>query len=84
MKPEKVLRLRQLLEREQYPIDPYVIADAIIRWAGLAHEVPPPRAPQKQWSKPASGPSAPRKLSSPAPAKTDPIQVRPAFAAGEL
>jgi anti-sigma-28 factor FlgM len=84
MKPDKVLRIKQLLEHGQYHIDPYAIADAIIRWAGLAHEVPPRPASQKEWSKPASGPSAPKKLSSPVPAKTDPIQVRPAFAAGEL
>ena len=84
MKPDKVLRIKQLHERGQYRIDPYVIADAIIRWAGLAHELPPPPVPQKEWSKPDSGPSAPKKLSSAPPATTDPIQVRPAFAAGEL
>jgi Anti-sigma-28 factor, FlgM len=84
MKPDKVLTIKQLLERGQYRVDPYAIADAIIRWAGLTHEVPPPPASQKEWSKPANGPSAPKKLSSAAPAKTDPIQVRPAFAAGEL
>ena len=35
----KVLMITQLLERGQYRIDPYVIADAIIRWAGLGPEL---------------------------------------------
>lgn len=84
MKPDRVLRIKQLLELGQYRIDPYAIADAIIRWAGLAHEIPPPPVAQNKWSKPASEPSAPAKLTSASPSTTDPIQVRPAFAAGEL
>lgn len=85
MKTEQVLRIRQLLDRGQYRIDPYAIADAIIRWAGLAHELPPPpRGRQNECSNPRSGPSAPAKTTSEGPSATDPIQVRPALAGGEL
>jgi hypothetical protein len=85
MKSEKVLRIKQQLESDQYRIDPYLIADAIIRWAGLSHEVPmPPRERQNECSNPSSGPSAPAKMTSGGPSITEPIQVRPALALGEL
>lgn len=85
MKTERVLRIKQLLEAGQYSIDPYAIADAIIRWAGLAQEVPmPPREPQNVCSKPSNGSSAPTKMVAAGPSTTEPIQVRPAFAGGEL
>ena len=48
MKPNQVLRIRELLERGQYRIDPYVIADAIIRWAGLGLELNLPPYAQKE------------------------------------
>ena len=84
MKPDKVVRIKQLLELGQYRLDPYTIADALIRWARLTQELRQRPVPQNEWSKPASGHSAPANLSSAAPSTTDPIQVRPAFAAGEL
>lgn len=85
MKTEKVLRIKQLLETGQYRIDPYVIADAIIHWAGLAHEIPmPARGGQNSCSKPVNGSSVPAKTASAGPSSTEPIQVRPAFAGGEL
>jgi hypothetical protein len=84
MKSEQVRRIKQLLEGGQYRIDPYVIADAIIRWAGLSHELPPPPTAQKSCSKPAGGGSASVNTAAAGPASTDPIQVKPAFAGGEL
>ncbi len=83
-KHEKVKRLRELIDRGQYRIDPYVIADAIIRWAALEPQTEPTVLAQKECSKPASGPSAPAKTASTGPSTTDPIQVRLAFAASEL
>ena len=84
MRPERVVRIRQLLDRGQYRIDPYAIADAIMRWAGLAPELERPPFAQNECSKPASGPSAPANTTSAGPSTTDPIQVRAAFAGGEL
>ena len=84
MRRDKVLRIRELVDRGQYRIDPYVIADAIIRRAGLGPEVRLIPFAQNECSKPASGPSAPAKMTAAGPSTTDPIQVRPAFAAGEL
>lgn len=84
MKPEKILRLRELLDRGQYRIDPYAIADAIIRWAGLGPELGLSPYAQMECSKPASGPSVPAKQAAAGPSTTDPIHVRPAFAGGEL
>lgn len=84
MKADKIQRIKLLLERGQYHIDPYVIADAIIRWAGLSHELPPPRVSQKACSKPDNGSAEPSKMAAAGPSATAPIQVRPAFAAGEL
>ena len=84
MKTDKILRIKQLLERGQYRIDPYAIADAIIRFAGLSLEVPPPRGSQKLCSKPANDSPASTKMANGGPSTTDPIQVKPAFAGGEL
>lgn len=84
MKREQISRLRELLERGQYRIDAYAIADAMIRWAGLGPELGLAPFDQKQCSKPDNGPSAPAKTAPTGPSATDPIQVRPAFAAGEL
>ena len=85
MESERVLRIKQLLESDQYRIDPYVIADAMIRWAGLSHEVPmPSRERQNECSNPSSGPLAPANTILGGPSITEPIQVRPALALGEL
>jgi len=83
-KREKVRRLGELVDRGQYRIDPYVVADAIIRWAGLGPEVGPTAHAQKECSKPANGSSDPVKMVSAGPSTTDPIHVRLALAAGEL
>lgn len=83
MKTEKVLRIKQLLETGEYRIDPYAVADAIIRWADLGEERPP-AAPQRECSKASSVASVSTKTASAGPATTEPIRVRPLFAAGEL
>lgn len=79
----KVPTIKRLIEIGQYRIDPYAIADAMIRWAG-AHGSGAANgrgtAAQSECSKPASSPSASVKTAPAVPSTTDPIQLRPALA----
>jgi hypothetical protein len=85
MPSEKVLRIKQQLDTDQYRIDPYLIADAMIRRAGLQNEVPVSRSErQNECSKPSNGPSAPAKMTAGGPSWTEPIQLRAAFSLGGL
>jgi hypothetical protein len=79
----KVPTIKRLIEIGQYRIDPYAIADAMIRWAG-AHGSSAASgrasAAQSECSKPQSSPSASVKTAPVEPSTTDPIQFRSALA----
>ena len=68
-----MLTIKQLVQDDRYRVDPYVVADAILR--RLRGGMPS----QKECSKPAGSSSASTKQTPGSPAKTDPIQVNPAL-----
>jgi hypothetical protein len=70
-----MLTIKQLVQDDRYRVDPYVVADAIMRRlrGGM------PSGTQKECSKPESSSSASTKQTPGSPAKTDPIQVKPAL-----
>lgn len=85
MESEKVLRIKQQLDADQYRIDPYLIADAMLRRAAFHKQARIRRSDrQNECSKPSNGPSAPAKMTSGGPSRTEPIQLRTALVFGEL
>ena len=80
MSPNKVNLIKQQLESGQYRIDPYAIADAMIRWAELELESAGRRIPrarsQSACSKPESSCGASVKTAPGGPSQTVPIRLR--------
>jgi|SRR5947209_5504483 len=95
---DKVSTIRQLLAEGQYQIDPHATAEALMRrigmWplefdAGLAADGPGPTTapkpePQSECSYPDRFWLLSRNSMPAGPSATEPIRVRPAFAAGEV
>lgn len=85
----KVPTIKRLLEIGQYRIDPYAIADAMIRWAagqgssGTRSRAAADQGDQSECSNPESRSSASAKTTPGEPSPTDPIQFRAAFVGGE-
>ena len=71
-----MLTVKQLVQDDRYRVDPYVVADAILRRLRRGGA---PAGPQKPCSKPESSSSASTKQTPGSPATTDPIQVKPAL-----
>jgi Anti-sigma-28 factor, FlgM len=87
MSPDKVTEIKRQIESGQYRVDPYAIADAMIRWCQLEIEsagrrVPRARA-QNECSKPERSPAASVKTTPEGPSTTVPIQVRAAVVVGQ-
>ena len=82
MSPHKITEIKRQIENGQYRVDPYAIADAMIRWCQLEIEsagrrVPRARA-QNECSKPERSPAASVKTAPAGPSTTVPITLRPA------
>jgi hypothetical protein len=86
MRGGRVPTIKKLLEKGQYHIDPYAIADAILHWTRPhgSRGLDAADAAQNECSKPDSSSSVSMKATPAGPSTTAPIQVRPAFAAGKL
>jgi hypothetical protein len=86
MKPNKAIEIKRQLESGQYRVDPYAVADAMIRWAELELESGSRRVPrarsQNACSKPGRslGPSV--KTAPGGPSRTAPIRLRAAILIG--
>lgn len=87
MSPNKVTEIKRQLEQGQYRVDPYAIADAMIRWAELEIESAGRRVPrarsQNVCSKPDSVSSASVKTAAGEPSTTSPIRLRAAVVLGQ-
>jgi hypothetical protein len=86
IKPNKVTEIKRQLESGQYRIDPYAIADAMIRWAeqdldALVRRVPRAQA-QKACSNPERSRGASVKTAPGAPSRTVPTRLRAAILLG--
>lgn len=77
MKPESqdMFMLKQLVRDDRYRVDPYVVADAILRRALMRDGGGMSLGDQNECSKPSSSPPATRNPGE--PAVTDPTRVRP-------
>lgn len=80
MSPTKVTEIKRQIENGQYRVDPYAIADAMIRWCQLEIEsagrrVPRARA-QNECSKPARASAASVNTTPDGPSTTVPIKLR--------
>ena len=71
--------LKELVQDDRYRVDPYVVADAILRRMGMRNETRALDRAQNECSKPASSPSVSTKQTPGSPSTTDPIQVNPAL-----
>ena len=85
--PHKVTEIKRQIESGQYRVDPYAIADAMIRWCQLETEsagrrVPRARA-QNECSNPVRSPAASVNTASAGPSTTVPIKVRAAIVVGQ-
>ncbi len=76
---QRMLRIKQLVQDDRYEIDPYVVADAILRRVRRGEVGGLPLIPQKLCSKPDSASSESTNANPTSPSVTDPTQVRPAF-----
>jgi len=74
--------IKRLVELGEYRVDPYEVADAMIRWAEREGHGLRPRA-QNECSYPVSSPSASLKTSPGRPSTTVPIQLSSALAVGQ-
>jgi hypothetical protein len=83
----KVTEIKRQVESGQYRVDPYAIADAMIRWCQLEIETAGRRVPraraQNECSKPLSAPAASLKTTPGGPSSTVPITLRPAVVVGQ-
>jgi hypothetical protein len=87
MSPDKVTEIKRQIESGQYRVDPYAIADAMIRWCQLEIEsagrrVPRARA-QNECSKPESSPAASVNSTPEGPSTTVPINLIAAVPVGQ-
>jgi Anti-sigma-28 factor, FlgM len=87
MNPHKVTEIKRQIESGEYRVDPYAIADAMIRWCQLEIESAGRRVPrartQNECSKPERSPAASAKTTPAAPSTTVPITLRAAVAVGQ-
>ena len=87
MSPHKVNEIKRQIESGQYRVDPYAVADAMIRWCQLdidsaGRRVPRARA-QNECSKPVRSPAASANTASAGPSTTVPIKLREAIVIGQ-
>jgi hypothetical protein len=86
MNAEKVTEIKQQLERGQYRIDHYAIADAMIRWAELEFDSAGRRVPrgrvQNACSNPVRSRGASVKTAVGGPSRTVPTRLRAAILIG--
>jgi hypothetical protein len=86
MNPNKVTEIKRQLESGQYQVDPYAIADAMIRWAELELESAGRRVPrgrsQNACSYPARSRGASVKTAPGGPSRTMPTRLRAAILIG--
>lgn len=86
MNPNKVTEIKRQLESGQYRVDPYAIADAMIRWAELELESTGRRVPrgrsQSVCSKPERVRGASVKTAAAGPSRTVPTRLRAAILLG--
>lgn len=86
MNPNKVAEIKRALDSGQYRVDPYVVADAMIRWAEFELESAGQRVPrarsQKLCSKPERSRGASVKSAAGSPSRTVPIRLRAAILVG--
>jgi Anti-sigma-28 factor, FlgM len=86
MNPNKVTEIKQQLDSGQYRVDPYAIADAMIRWAELELEAAGRRVPrgraQNACSNPTRSPGASGKTVPRGPSRTVPTRLRAAILLG--
>jgi hypothetical protein len=74
-----MLTIKQLVQDDRYRVDPYVVADAILRRLVMRDEPWMAVGAQNECSKPVSSPSPSTKQTPGSPSTTDPIQVKPAL-----
>ena len=86
MSPHKVTEIKRQIESGEYRVDPYAIADAMIRWCQLETESAGRRVPrartQNECSKPERSPAASVKMTPHGPSTTVPIKLRAAVVIG--
>jgi hypothetical protein len=87
MSPHKITEIKRQIESGQYRVDPYAVADAMIRWCQLEIESAGRRVPrartQNECSKPESSPAASVKTTPAGPSTTVPITLRAAAVVGQ-
>jgi hypothetical protein len=71
--------LKELVQDDRYRVDPYVVADAILRRVTMRADMQTPGSAQNECSKPASSASASMKQTPGSPSTTDPIQFNSAL-----
>ena len=76
---KKMRTIKQLVQDDRYRVDPYAVADAIIRRVRLREGGGMPPGAQNSCSKPNNSSPPSTKQTPGSPATTDPIQVRPAL-----
>lgn len=86
MSPYKLNEIKRQIESGQYQVDPYAVADAMIRWCQLDRDsagrrVPRARA-QNECSKPVRSSAPSVNTASAGPSTTVPINVRAAIVVG--
>jgi hypothetical protein len=84
--PHKLAEIKRLVELGQYRVDPYEVADAMMRWAEREFDVDRRGVrsrSQNTCSKPISSRSTSVKVTPACPSATTPIQVRAAWAVGQ-
>ena len=78
-KNQHMLTIKQLVQDDRYRIDPYAVADAILRRVRMQEAGGMPFGAQNRCWNPDSSPSASTKQTPGSPCTTDPIQIRPAL-----
>lgn len=84
--PHKVAEIKRLVELGQYVVDPYEVADAMMRWAEREFDADRQglrSRPQNTCSNPRSSRSTSVKVTPACPSDTPPIQVRDMWAVGQ-
>jgi hypothetical protein len=84
--PHKVAEIKRLVELGQYRVDPYAVADAMMRWAEREFDVDR-RGFRSRGQNTCSNPRSSRptsvKVTPACPSATTPIQVREMLAVGQ-
>ncbi len=84
--PHKVAEIKRLVELGQYRVDPYEVADAMMRWAEREFDMDRRGVRsrgQNTCSKPRSSRSTSVKVTPVRPSVTTPIHARSAWAVGQ-